>query len=311
LEGDGAKHQDVDHERGWIAAVFEEREYEAPRDTEENGDEAFAEESLRSDEVRAEEEVEAGEDNAYRILLKIHNLNAIMIFDYYYQSILRDLRNEVWLVHAKGYLDAPKLCCEELLNPIRSRMEDDPEAPEGWTMPYIVDLLLPTIFFNTKHGIEVMLKTILQRLNLENSDSHNSIDLFNLVKKEVLSVKWIPNPEQGLGADRIAKILDGDMGKLRGLVLYFANNMFVHEKLNKGPIPDPFNELFRYPEMKRIGMPFSFDDLIQKVTDEDIRGLKKKIAQTQRLLLNLGYLIAVQKRYFPESFNSQTGEATG
>ena len=65
VESDGAQNQDINHERGRIAAVFEEREDETPREPEQDGDEAFAEEPLRSDEVRAEEEVEAGEDRAW------------------------------------------------------------------------------------------------------------------------------------------------------------------------------------------------------------------------------------------------------
>jgi len=40
---------------------FEVCEDEGPRDAEDDGDETFTEEPLRGDEVRAEEEVEAGE----------------------------------------------------------------------------------------------------------------------------------------------------------------------------------------------------------------------------------------------------------
>lgn len=65
IESDGAQDQHVEHGCGRIAAVFEEREREAPRDPQDDGDEAFAEEPLCADEVRAEEEVEAGEDEGH------------------------------------------------------------------------------------------------------------------------------------------------------------------------------------------------------------------------------------------------------
>lgn len=220
----------------------------------------------------------------------------------------KQIRNYTWLYHAKGYLDAPKLCCTELLDSKNFRTDDDPEA-EGLNMPYMLELLFPTILFNTKHGIEVMLKTILLRMDIEKLDCHDLIYLFSLIKNKIDSINWKTQEKVGITDDYIKKVKKSVKGELNKLILYFANNLIVNEKLKTGSIPDPNNELFRYPEMKKVGKKFSFDELISKITDSDIKKLKMKIALIQRLLLNVGYLISVNKRYYPEIFTNPSAAA--
>jgi len=61
IHRDRCEDQDVRQGRRHVEE-FKVREHEGPRDAEDDGNETFGEESLRGNEVRAEEEVEARED---------------------------------------------------------------------------------------------------------------------------------------------------------------------------------------------------------------------------------------------------------
>lgn len=77
IQRDGCEDQDVG--QGWRRAEeLEVREDEGPRHTEDDGDEAFAEESLRRDEVRAEEEVEAGEEEFHKSNVVVNRHSKIL-----------------------------------------------------------------------------------------------------------------------------------------------------------------------------------------------------------------------------------------
>lgn len=223
------------------------------------------------------------------------------------EIILEKLRRSTWLRHAKGYLEAARLCCSEIIDPKRNKLEDDPSAPENWDLPYAADQILPVVLFNTKHGIEVMLKTLLLRLNLEDFDHHDIKIYFQKLKRKLKKINWKPVPSEYISEDEIKRVF-ALIPSIESDIEYFANNLFVSNKLNISPIPDPKNELFRYPEMKKLKYPFPYDDFINSLVEEDIIGLKRKIAVLQRNLLDLGYMIAIEAKHFPEILQKEDTE---
>ncbi len=209
-----------------------------------------------------------------------------------------------WIRPAKGYLEAMKLCCQELLDPKRNRLEDDPSAPEGWEMGYYVENLISPIIYNIKHGIEVFLKGILFRFGAPNEKTHDLRSLFNEIKRIVLDTPWQPiNMESGqtvIDLREIDRIKTEVLAKLEPLIEYFYNNRILTEKLGMKDMPDPKNELFRYPNM-RGDAPFDHVEFTKRITEDDIRSLWTKIDEVLRHLNDIGYLISVDARYKPRT----------
>ncbi|NOS68077.1 MAG: hypothetical protein HOO67_07015 [Candidatus Peribacteraceae bacterium] len=207
-----------------------------------------------------------------------------------------------WIRPAKGYLEAMKLCCQELLDPKRNRLENDPTAPKGWEMGYYIENLISPIIYNIKHGIEVFLKGILFRFGTPNEKSHDLRELFASVKKIVLETDWQPiDMESGqkvIDQAEIDRVKTEVLNKLEPLIEYFYNNRILSEKLGMKDLPDPKNELFRYPNM-RGDAPFDHIGFVNKLTEGDIKTIWEKIDEILRHLNDIGYLISVDARYKP------------
>ena len=208
-----------------------------------------------------------------------------------------------WVSAAKGYLEVPKLCCQEILDPKRNRLEGDPSAPQGWTMGYYVDNLISVILYNIKHGIEAFLKAILLRFGVPKENTHNLQELFSDVRTLVEGTTWVPiiinnGNQEILSQTEINRVQSQVLDLLEPLVDYFYFNRFLDEKLGIGDIPDPSNELFRYPRMKS-GDTYDHAELCRQLTTNDIEELWSKIDQLIRHLCDIGYLIAVDARHNP------------
>jgi len=195
------------------------------------------------------------------------------------------------LYYAQAYLQLAKLGCQELLDPHHNRTEEVP----NWKMSYIVQLAGP-IIYNTKHGIECFLK-MLQLIAGQDYDTiHHLHKLFAEVRKIFEGRKWQPLDDKGdtidqEEIDRMPTVLQ----EIEDAVDYFYKNKIVDEKLGTGEIPDPKNELFRYPKMQS-GTTFDYTAFLGKLTNDDIKELRAKIGKLYGNLNDMGYFLAVSLR---------------
>lgn len=195
------------------------------------------------------------------------------------------------LYYAQAYLQLAKLGCQELLDPHHNKTDEVP----GWKMSYSVQILGP-IIYNTKHGIECFLK-VLQLIAGQDYDTiHHLHKLFAEVRKILEGRKWQPVNDKG---DEISKEdidnMPNVLQEIEDLVDYFYKNKIVAEKLGIAEIPDPKNELLRYPEMQN-GTTFDYGTFLSKWTPEDTEELKRKIGRLDANLNDIGYFLAVSLR---------------
>lgn len=195
------------------------------------------------------------------------------------------------LYYAQAYLQLAKLGCQELLDPHHNKTEEVPD----WKMSYTVQILGP-IIYNTKHGIECFLK-VLQLIAGQDYDTiHHLHKLFAEVRKILEGRKWQPVNDKGdevsqEDIDNMPNVLQ----EIEDLVDYFFKNKIVAEKLGIAEIPDPKNELLRYPEMQN-GTTFDYGTFLSNWTPEDTKELKRKIGRLEANLNDIGYFLAVSLR---------------
>ncbi len=195
------------------------------------------------------------------------------------------------LYYAQAYLQLAKLGCQELLDPHHNKTEEVPD----WKMSYTVQILGP-IIYNTKHGIECFLK-VLQLIAGQDYDTiHHLHKLFAEVRKILEGRKWQPVNDKG---DEISQEdidnMPNVLQEIEDLVDYFYKNKIVAEKLGIAEIPDPKNELLRYPEMQN-GTTFDYGTFLSNWTPEDTKELKRKIGRLEANLNDIGYFLAVSLR---------------
>jgi len=75
--------------------------------------------------------------------------------------------------------------------------------------------------------------------------------------------------------------------------------------LGSQPIPDPGNQLFRYPKTKK-GALYDFGALMQSVTEEDIQKIMYMIDELYEHLNDIGFMFAVDARHKPREKVSET-----
>lgn len=206
-----------------------------------------------------------------------------------------------WLEVAKGHMEAAILCCQELQNPIRNRGEADPEN-NRYEARYYFNLISP-IMFGAKHGAEVFLKSMLEQMGEPDDQDHNILKLFDkaiiLVRSGYLYVVKNADAETALRSEVLEKLLNKDIPDAKEGLEYFFNNRFLGEATGCGDIPDPGNQLFRYPYIKMgtVNTPELIAQLVIGVPLDRISALKMRIGKLERALLNIGYVIAVANRH--------------
>lgn len=207
-----------------------------------------------------------------------------------------------WLEFAKGYLKLASLCCQQWMEPRYQWSDDNPYVPAPFTEGYHKEDLLPGIFFNTKHGIELFLKLLLIGLEVPNRTDHHLENLFKVAKKLLEKTEWLPiklnDYQDVIDEEEIKRLREVVIPETEKLIEYFFMNEFLFEKLGVEPKPDPNNIVFKYPETKD-GKNFFGSELYDKVSVEDIAELRRKIMTLHRHFNDIGYLIAVDKRHKP------------
>ncbi|MDD3896609.1 MAG: hypothetical protein PHU04_02050 [Candidatus Peribacteraceae bacterium] len=211
-----------------------------------------------------------------------------------------------WLFHAQGYLKLARLCCQELLKPSHHWSEGNSRVPSDWhesfPVGYNTSDLLPGILFTIKHGIELFLKSALIDLGVPNFTSHDTIELFKTIKKIILTTKWKPvyldTGQCELSEEEIMRISDEVVPRLEHLIISLRENQILNEKLGIAPVPDPKNQLFRYPQITR-GNQYDFATLVTNISEEDIKGIILLIDELYEHLNDIGFMFAVDARHKP------------
>lgn len=195
------------------------------------------------------------------------------------------------LYYAQAYLQFAKLGCQELLDPQHNSTEEIP----NWEMRYNPQIVYP-IIYNAKHGIECFLKMLQELAGQPYDTVHHLHRLFAAVRTIIESGDWIPVEDKGDEIDQNEiDNLPNVLQEIEDLVDYFYNNRIVAEKIGIPDIPDPKNELFRYPIMQN-GTTFDHDAFMSSLTEDDIAELKTKFTTLYARLNDMGYFLAVSLR---------------
>lgn len=206
-----------------------------------------------------------------------------------------------FLFHGKAYLRTARLCLFQIIENKYNWSDENDRVPESFRpIPYTVDNLLPPALFCIQHGIEVSLKSCLFDSEIKFRSNHKTIELYEVLKKHVLETKWRKITINGwqvlIEAEEVKRIKSSVFEELDYLIEYFYFNDLLSEKLNRPRSPDPQNEIFRYPK-SLSGDDYDVMDLSEKITDDDIKELIRKLDKVSNHLLDIGYLIGESKAY--------------
>ncbi len=211
-----------------------------------------------------------------------------------------------WLFHAQGYLKLARLCCQELVKPNHHWSEGNSRVPADWhedfPMGYETSDLLPGILFTIKHGVELFLKSALIDLGIPNFTNHDIADLFKTIKNIILDTAWKPvvldTGQTELSEEEIERNKNNVVPRLEHLILSLQENQILNDKLGVPPVPDPKNQLFRYPQITR-GNQYDFGALIQNISEKDIKNIILLIDELYEHLNDIGFMFAVDARHKP------------
>jgi len=211
-----------------------------------------------------------------------------------------------WYTFANGYLELARLACVEIIGHKNSKYS---RSAKGKPKRILHEFELKEIFipalFNTKHGIEVLLKTLIVNLlnkeMLEKGDySHNIEEIFNrLEAQEHLQEKKINDSTEftnkyftkGSGSKNIFQDWKKDMLALKELVYKYHNLDFLKEKIKADySIEDQENTAFKYPT-NNLKIQLDYKNMVSRLKKEDVEILLMDINSLKSIffLLFLGF----------------------
>ncbi len=128
-------------------------------------------------------------------------------------------------------------------------------------------LIVPTVFI-IRHSIELLLKYIVKKLNLQLKKDHNILSQYDLIQEQILSKKI--SFEEILSEKKVneevlkqlmLQFINDDLSSL--VAKYYYQIPLLNSLSNENYfIEDPANELFRYPEADNIKFSFSSIDML-------------------------------------------------
>ena len=194
-----------------------------------------------------------------------------------------------WLYYSQSYLEIAKLACMELLKSKHGKRG----LKSQWKYQ-IGDLIIP-IFYNTKHGIEIFIKTISLITSDKKEKGHDIHKLFENLIQEFKKVKLQPF-EDSEGNKITQEMIDNfqnNINKILELVDEFYTVGLLKSKI-KGDflILDTKNDIFRYPDNK-ASIRINWEEVLPKFTLKDIKELKVKIDEIYRLFNEIGFIITI------------------
>jgi hypothetical protein len=210
-----------------------------------------------------------------------------------------------WLHFAQAYLKMGELGCAEIIENkhIAAQFE------VGYSPAYTIhDLLIPTLY-NTKHGIEVFLKSLRYTLSGKIHQEHNIHSLFQTLKEdtkrhkifEYLIQKSKENPDDfNLMLIKNASNLKINefFEKIEPLVKKYYSCEFFLRKIGKTNLTftDKNNTLFRYPDNVATAK-LDYQNFESGFTNNEIKDIKSDIQLLSEYFNDLGYILDIYIEY--------------
>lgn len=193
-----------------------------------------------------------------------------------------------WLYFSQSYLQIAKLACQELIEPKHNKHDDN----VSWKY-HIEDLIIPAIY-NTKHGIEIFIKTINLIIDNTYNEGHDIHKLFDELKQKIKKLNLKPHT---VGDDKITqKMIDNfpkHIDEIEQLVKEFYEVHLLKTKIKDDfVVYDVKNDIFRYPENK-ASIQINWEEVLFRFNIDEVKELKMKIEKLYDLLDNIGYFITI------------------
>lgn len=203
-------------------------------------------------------------------------------------ATFQNIKNN-WLDFGLSYLYIANLACDEM-------SKDKPEYT-------ISDLYISTVY-NTKHGVEVLLKSIIVTLEdkelIKKDEIHNQKTLYEKICqiadlpgiKKVISeiIKDKKDNELFIFLDERTKSLGKQFISVGNLIYKYQHLDFLKDKIdNNFIIEDIDNTTFKYPQ-NSLKIKLDYEEILKKITIEDINSLKMDVNELINIFISL-YLV--------------------
>lgn len=215
-----------------------------------------------------------------------------------------------WVQFSQSYLLIARLACQEILDPHHSKFKFRLSSK----LKYKSSDIYISIIYNIKHGIEIFIKTLklilAEKLNKDDK-SHNTSELFDLLKKEikkhkiveVIRQKYMANSDDinlELAYNNKLKI-DDFLNDLEKFIKKYHYCEIIKDKLNSNfSIEDIDNTVFRYPE-NNLKINLDYEKILEKINQSDIEEIFKDIEQLLKNFNELGFVLEIYKKQIKKS----------
>lgn len=210
-----------------------------------------------------------------------------------------------WVLFSQSYLRLALLGCQELLD---GKHKKSYELTLG--LRYNIEDLFIPIIYNTKHGIEIFIKTfkfILDEKLGKDDRNHNSLELFEAFKKEIrknkdtiikeIKAEFSKKPESANleVADKDLNNIEAFLNSLSQIIEKYHHCEFLKNKIsNNFEIEDHENTAFRYPE-NNLKITLDYGSILSELKREDIEEIKKDVTLLFKIFNDLGFIFDVYK----------------
>jgi len=198
-------------------------------------------------------------------------------------------KNDDWIYFSQSYLQIAKLACQELIGPKHNKRDNDNTFWEY----HIEDLIIP-IIYNTKHGIEIFIKTISLIIDNKYDEGHDIHKLFYGLKQKIKKLDLKP---RAIGGDKITKEMINNFPKhideTEQLVKEFYGVLLLKPGIKDDfVVYDVKNDIFRYPENKTL-VQINWGKVLPRFNIDEVKKLKAGIEKLYDLLNDVGYFVTI------------------
>lgn len=221
-----------------------------------------------------------------------------------------------WLKFAQSYLAIALLACDEMIENKYKQPFPDPDeeiVKKYGLKPKLIDkykihvLYLPALY-NTKHGIEVFIKTLKKILGTDKvPKDHNAVESFEKLKglvneghiQNVIEDAETKNPSDSNlpVAKEDLKNIQKYIANIEKLVTKYQRCDFLKEKIDSDfEIEDGDNTAFRYPE-NSLKIQINYEKILLRITKKDVEAIRKDIEVLWKNFNGLGYILEIYSQY--------------
>lgn len=221
-----------------------------------------------------------------------------------------------WLKFAQSYLIIALLACDEMIENKYKEQFPNPKneiVKKYGLKPKLIDkyqihvLFLPALY-NTKHGIEVFIKTLKKILGVDKvPKDHNAVELFERLKRLVNEghiQKVLVDAKKANSSDANLPAAEGDfknikkyIENLETLIVKYQRCDFLGVKIESDfEIEDEDNTAFRYPE-NSLKIQIDYEKVLLRLTKKDIEEIKKDVEALWENFNSLGYILEIYSQY--------------